>query len=88
MLVYEFIKRSPDLNLIEKYWAWARARLRAMDLKDAVAKRRPLGKMTYRARVLVLCRSSRGKTVASKCFGGLRKVCLEVVSKTGAASRG
>ncbi len=31
---------------------------------------------------------SRGKTVASKCFGGLRKVCLEVVSKKGAASRG
>ena len=59
-----------------------------MDLKDAVAKRRPLGKMTYRAHVLVLCRSSRGKTVASKCFGGLRKVCQEVVSKKGAASRG
>ena len=44
--------------------------------------------MLYRARVLVLCRSSRGETVASKCFGGLRKVCLEVVSKKGAASRG
>ena len=46
--------RSLDLNPIEKCWAWARARLRAMDLKDAAAKRRPLGKMTYRARVLVL----------------------------------
>ena len=43
--------KSPDCNPVERFWAWLRKRLRAMDLKDAVAKRLVLGKSVYKARV-------------------------------------
>ena len=39
--------RSPDLNPIEKYWAWLRKSLLARDLSDAVAKRPALDKAGY-----------------------------------------
>ena len=45
--------RSPDLNPVEKFWAWLRKGLRKRDLKDAVAKRPVLGKTAYKARVNV-----------------------------------
>ena len=40
--------RSTDLRPVEKFWSWLRRKLRAMDLKDAVAKRPVLGKMAYK----------------------------------------
>ena len=42
--------RSPDLNPVEKFWAWLRKHLRKLDLTDAVAKRPVLGKVAYRER--------------------------------------
>ena len=51
--------RSPDLNPVERYWAWLRRKLRAMDLQDAVAGRPTLGKTAYKARVRAVCRSKK-----------------------------
>ena len=80
--------RSPDLNPVEKYWAWLRKRLRAMDLADLVAKRRPIGKTALKERVRHLTRTQAGKRVAARCAKGLRKVCQEVIRKRGRASSG
>lgn len=80
--------RSPDLNPIEKFWAWFRRALRHMDLMDLKNKKKPLGKMAYKARIRSLARSAKAQRVAASCFLGLRKVCQEVVKKRGAASRG
>ena len=79
--------RSPDLNPIEKYWGWLRRQLRALDLKDAIAKRRPLSKTAYRRRVRAVCRSPKAKAVAAAFANDLHRVCKEVVRTKGAASR-
>lgn len=80
--------KSPDLNPVEKFWAWLRRRLLAKDLDDLVAKRAPLDKTAYRQRVRSICRSKRAQRVAANCAKGLRKVCQEVIYKQGAATRG
>ena len=79
---------TPDLNPIEKFWGWLRKQLRAMDLKDALAKRPPLRKAAYRRRVRALLKSPSARAVAAAIANGLYKVCEEVVRKRGAASRG
>jgi hypothetical protein len=80
--------RSPDLNPVEKFWAWLRKKLRALDLMDAVKKRPTLGKMAYRVRVRRVLQSAAAQRVAKNCALGLRKVCQEVVKRGGRASRG
>ena len=79
---------SPDLNPVERFWSWLRRKLRAMDLKDAVAKRPTLGKMAYKARVRSVCASQHAQRVAKACALGLKKVCREVIRNKGAATRG
>ena len=80
--------RSPDLNPIEKYWAWLRKALLARDLSDAVAKRPALDKAGYTTRVRAVCRTQRSHAVAAACSKSLRKTCAEVIRKKGAATRG
>jgi hypothetical protein len=80
--------RSPDLNPIEKYWAWLRKALLARDLSDAVAKRPALDKAGYTTRVRAICRTQRSHAVAAACSKSLRKTCAEVIRKKGAATRG
>jgi hypothetical protein len=80
--------KSPDLNPVEKFWAWTRVSLRNMDLKDLVAKRPAAGRMLYKQRLVRLLKSSKAKQVAGNCVRGLRKVAREVIRKKGAASRG
>jgi transposase len=80
--------RSPDLNPVEKFWAWLRKKLRALDLKDAVSKRAVLGKTAYRERVRRVLKSQKARTVAKNCALGLRKVCKQVVQSGGIATRG
>jgi hypothetical protein len=80
--------RSPDLNPVEKFWAWTRKRLRAMDLRDLVAKRPAASRAVFKQRVRDLFRTAKSRSVASACTLGLRKVATEVVRKNGAASRG
>ena len=79
--------RSPDLNPIEKFWAWLRKALRRKDLADLVAGRPPLGKMAYRQRIQRMCRSAKAKQVSGNLCKGLRKVCKEVWQKNGAFAR-
>ena len=80
--------KSLDLNPVERVWAWLRKTLRARDLKDAVLKKKVLSKAAYRARVRQVLRTKKAQGVAAACAKGLRKVCLEVVRKKGAATSG
>ncbi|CAE8608571.1 unnamed protein product [Polarella glacialis] len=79
--------RSPDLNPVEKFWAWLRRTLRQKGWADLRAGRKALDKKAYQARVRSTCRTKRAQTVAASCAGGLRKVCKEVVAKKGAMAR-
>ena len=85
--LWQIPAKSPDLNPVEKFWGWLRKRLRALDLKDMVAKRPPMGKLAHRVLVRAVCRSRKAQRVAAACARGLRKVCREVIRKGGAASR-
>ena len=92
ILLWKVPPKSPDLNPIEwpieRFWAYLRKRLRALDLKDALAKKPLLGKMAYKARVLSVISSVAAQNVAKNIAAGYLKVCREVVRKKGAASSG
>ena len=62
--------------------------LRAMDLADLKARRRPVQRAALKARARSVVTSARAKTVAKNYAFGLRKVCEEVRRKKGAATRG
>jgi len=78
----------PDLNPVERYWAWLRKKLRTMDLADAVKKRPVLSKVKYTARAKRVLKSKKSQQVAAACAKGLRKVCKEVVRNKGAETHG
>ena len=80
--------KSPDLNPVVKYWAWLRKKVRAMDLKDATAKRPVLSKVQSRARVRRVLKSTKARNVAIETVKGLKKTCRELLKKRGAATRG
>ena len=80
--------KSPDLNPVEKFWSWLRRYLRAMDLKDAVAKRPVLGKTAYRERVRRVLQTAKARKCAANTFASFRKTCREVIKKKGRATRG
>ena len=86
--LWQIPPRSPDLRPVEKFGSWLRRKLRALDLKDVVAKRPVLGKMAYKGRVRSVCSSQQAQRVAKACARGLRRVCQEVVRNKGAATRG
>ena len=79
--------RCPDLNPIESFWGWLRARLRLRDLNDLRAGRLALGKTAYRARVRNVLKSQKAQDVAKAKFNAFKNVCKEVKQKRGAASR-
>ena len=80
--------KSPDMNPVERFWAWLRKKLRQMDLADAVVGRAVLGKMAYKARIRSVIKTQKAQQVAAAHAASLRKVCKEVVAKKGAASSG
>ena len=80
--------RSPDLNPIEKFWAWLRKELQRRDLADMIGRRPTLGKTAYRTRVRAVCCSAKAQRMARNLARGLKKVCKEVIDKKGAATRG
>jgi len=80
--------KSPDLNPVERFWSWLRRRLRALDLADVRARRRPLSKAAYVRRVQSVIRSQKAQTVGANIAKSLRKTCLEVLKKKGAGARG
>jgi hypothetical protein len=75
------------MNPVEKFWAWLRRQLKAMDLADLVNKRPPTTKAQLKARVRCLLRSAKAKVVARNYVRGLRNVCLEIIKNKGGASR-
>jgi len=76
--------KSPDLNPIEMFWGWAKAKLRRMDLEDLRKKRKPLNKMAYKQRVKKVFGSKKAQDVAKACARKFRAIC-KVVAKDGAA---
>lgn len=78
--------RSPDLNPVERYWAWVRKRLQEFDLADLKARRRAVGKTALKARVRALLRTRKAKLIAKRTLLSLRDVCVQVRKKKGAAS--
>ena len=60
--------------------------VRAMDLKDAVAKRPVPGKTLYKERVRRVCKTKAAQAVAANCARSLKIVCKIIVAKKGAAS--
>ena len=88
LIHFLFLFQCLPHNPVEKFWAWLRRHLRALDLQDAVAKRPVLGKTAYRERVRRVLHTKKATRVARNCTLGLAKVCREVLRKTGAATRG
>ena len=78
--------KSPDLNPVERFWAWLRRRLRTLDLRDAVAGRPVLGKIAYKARVRAVCRTKKAQEVAASQAKLMKRVCNLVLKKKGAAT--
>ena len=79
-------KRSPDLNPVERFWAWLRKKLRSMDLVDATKKRPALTKAAYVARVKSVVKSKKAQSIAARIAGSLKATCRVVIRKKGAAS--
>ena len=74
------------LNPCEKFWAYLRKRLRAMDLQDVEARRPPVGRAQLKARVACILSSAKSKVVSKNLVRGLKRVCKVVLKKRGAAS--
>ncbi|CAE7459439.1 unnamed protein product, partial [Symbiodinium sp. CCMP2456] len=68
---------SPDLNPVEKMWAWLRRKIRALDCEDLRKKRPPIGKTAFKARVRNILASKTAQTVAARIAVGFRKTCKE-----------
>ena len=84
--MWQIPPKSPDLNPVERFWGWLRKRLVARDRADLKAKRPPLTKTAFRARVAAICKTKHAQKVAKNFAKVLRKVCTAVVAKRGAAS--
>ena len=78
---------SPDLNPVEKFWAWVRKQLVRMDLRDLRAGKAAVNKSGLKLRLQRLVKTQKAKTVAGKIAGGLKKVCTEVSKRGGGPAK-
>jgi len=78
--------KSPDLNPVEKLWAWMRKALERKDLEDLMKKRAVPGRMAYKEHVRRSVRSPKAQQVANNIFRGFRKTALDVKNRWGQAS--
>ena len=78
--------RSPDLNPVERYWAYLRRRLRAMDLKDMTDERAPVGKAELERRVRAVVKNKTSEDVCKRMLRSLLPTARDVIKKKGAAS--
>ena len=78
--------RSPDLNPIERFWAWLRKDLLHMDMADLKAGRAVPGKTAYKERVRRLLKTARAQKAAANHAKSWRKTCQIVVKRKGGAS--
>jgi transposase len=88
VIVWNVPASSPDLNPVEQMWAWLRKQLLQKDREDLNAKRPPIQRTAFQARVRSLLATQKARRVASRIAGGFRKKCQEVVKKKGAMARG
>ena len=72
----------------ELFWAWLRKKLRALDLKDAIADRPVLSKMAYTQRAHRVLKTQKAQTTAKNIALRLKKACRLVVKGGGAAIKG
>ena len=80
--------RSPDLNPVEKFWAYLRRRLQDIDLRDLASRRPPVNKTALRARVRQIVAQKKSQNVAKNLVAGLMRTCKAVKKNKGAAVRG
>ena len=78
--------RSPDLNPVERFWAYLRKRLRAMDMKDLKDKKPPVGKAELKRRVRMVVQTKKAKETCKRMLRSLVKTAQIVIKKKGAAS--
>ena len=74
------------MNPAERMWAWARRKLRDLDLADLKNGRKAVKKSGLKARIRALFRTQAAKVAAGKYVRGLRQVCREVIRRRGAAT--
>ena len=86
IVMWQCPAKSPDLNPVEMFWGWLRKRLRKMDLADLRAKKPPLDKAAYIARVKATIRTAKAQQVAKAFAKKLRSSCAQVVRRKGAAA--
>ena len=85
--LWEVPAASPDLNPVEKFWAWLRKRIRNLDREDLRKRRPPINPFAFKARVRSILASRRAQAVASRIAAGFRKTCKEVIAKKGGMAR-
>ena len=68
------------------FWGWMRKKLRKMDMADLRAKRAPLDKAAYTARIKSVMRSAKAQQVAKAYAKKLRSACQQVIRRKGAAA--
>ena len=78
--------RSPDLNPVERFRAFLRKRLRAMDMKDLKDKKPPVGKAELKRRVRMVVQTKTAKETSKRMLRSLLKTAQIVIKKKGAAS--
>ena len=78
---------SPDLNPIEKFWAWSNRELRHRDLADLKSKAPPLTKTKYMERVKQVLQTQKAANKVASIIRGFRQTLKEIEKKKGAAAR-
>ena len=78
---------SPDLNPVEKMWAWVRKQVVRMDLQDLRAGKPAVTRLGLKFRLQRLLRARKAHATARNIALGLKKVCREVSGKGGGPSR-
>ena len=86
VVLWDVPAKSPDLNPVERFWAWVRKTLRRMDLADLRARRPPLTKPEYAMRVRRLLATQTAQRVAGRCAAHFRASCQKVHDNRGAAA--
>ena len=86
VVLWDVPAKSPDLNPVERFWAWLRKKLRQMDLADLRARRAPLTKPQYATRVPRVLQTRKAQSVVKRCAGHFRTSCQKVLDNRGAAA--
>ena len=86
IVLWQCPAKSPDLNPVEMFWGWMRKKLRKMDMADLRAKRAPLDKAAYTARIKSVMRSAKAQQVAKAYAKKLSSACQQVIRRKGAAA--